>query len=260
MKRKAFLLFAALAALLPVCAQQPCYRLVWQDDFAGSAIDARSWTKVPRGTADWNRHMSPADTLYNMGGGTLRLWGINNRGVCPADTARFLTGGIYTKGKRHIGHGKVEIRARFKAAQGAWPAIWMMPETGKWPDAGEIDIMERLNHDTKAYQTVHTHYTYVLKHDTEPPHFATGPIDPTGWNIYAVEILPDTLVFSINGNRTFSYPRLPEKAAEGQFPFGTPYYLLVDMQIEGDWVGPARPDELPACMEVDWVKMYELVE
>ena len=33
---------------------------------------------------------------------------------------------------------------------------------------------------------------------------------------------------------------------------------LIDMQIEGSWVGKARPEEYPVQMEIDWVKMYEL--
>ena len=111
--------------------------------------------------------------------------------------------------------------------------------------------------DTIAYQTVHTYYTYVLKHDDNPPHGGTGPIDRDGYNVYAVEILPDSLVFSINGQKTFTYPRIETKE-KGQYPFGTPFYLLVDMQIEGSWVGRARPEELPVEMWVDWVKVYKL--
>ena len=74
-----------------------------------------------------------------------------------------------------------------------------------------------------------------------------------------MEILPDSLVFSINGQRTFAYPRI-ETDKEGQYPFGTPYYLLIDMQIEGSWVGKANPEELPVEMMVDWVKIYKLRE
>ena len=74
-----------------------------------------------------------------------------------------------------------------------------------------------------------------------------------------MEILPDSLVFSINGRKTFSYPRI-ETDEKGQYPFGTPFYLLVDMQIEGAWVGRARPEELPVEMWVDWVKVYKLKE
>ena len=43
-----------------------------------------------------------------------------------------------------------------------------------------------------------------------PPHSATGKIDTNGYNVYAVEILPDELIFSINGEKTFSYPRIQD--------------------------------------------------
>jgi len=47
---------------------------------------------------------------------------------------------------------------------------------------------------------------------------------------------------------------------EGQYPFDRPYYLLIDMQTEGSWLGKSIKNELPVEMEIDWVKMYDLVE
>ena len=236
---------------------QPKYKLYWKDNFRGKHFDENAWTKIERGGADWNRHMSDHESLYDVKKGKLILHGKVNDGIAPQDTSRYITGGLFTKGKKAITYGKVEVKARLQGAKGCWPAIWMLPETGKWPNAGEIDIMERLNHDEKAYQTVHTYYTFVLKEDQNPPHGGIGKINPDGFNVYAVEILPDKLVFSINGNHTFTYPKI-ETNKEGQWPFGTPFYLLVDMQIEGSWVGKADPTEYPVKMEVDWVKMYEL--
>lgn len=236
---------------------KPQYELYWKENFRGKTFNETAWTKIPRGGADWNRHMSDHESLYEVKHGKLILHGRVNDGVVPSDTSRYITGGLYTKGKKAIAYGKVEVKARLQGAKGCWPAIWMLPETGKWPKAGEIDIMERLNHDAKAYQTVHSYYTYVLKEDQNPPHGGIGEIDPDGYNVYAVEILPDKLVFSINGKHTFTYPKI-ETDKEGQYPFGTPFYLLVDMQIEGSWVGRADPAEYPTKMEVDWVKMYNL--
>ena len=242
-------------ATLGATAQKPKYRLVWKENFNGKELRDDRWSKIPRGTSDWNNYMSDNERCYKLADGKIALLGhVNN--YLPQDTSSYLTGGIYTKGKFNITHGKIEVKARLKGAQGAWPAIWMLPENAPWPDGGEIDIMERLSHETKAYQTVHSHYTYTLKMQ-EPPTSATGPIKPDKYNIYAVEILPDSLVFSINGRHTFTYPRI-ETPHKGQFPFGTPFYLLIDMQIEGSWVGKANPEELPAIMYVDWVKFYEL--
>lgn len=250
------LAIAASGWLLPNMAISQNYKLIWQDNFRGWHFNKKSWSKIPRGKSDWNRHMSDFDGCYDVKRGKLILRGINNT-QCPNDTSRFLTGGLFTKGKRHIKFGKVEVKAKLQAAQGAWPAIWLLPENAKWPNGGEIDIMERLNHDTFAYQTVHSYYTYVLKHTHEPPHGGTGSINPEDYNIYAVEILPDSLVFSINGKHTFTYPRI-DTNKKGQYPFGTPFYLLIDMQIEGSWVGKADPNQLPVEMYIDWVKMYEL--
>ena len=250
-------LTALIVCALAFATSPHKYRLVWQDDFNGSSFDTCSWTKIKRGASDWDRHMSPADSLYAVRDGKLILRGAVNTNS-EADTARYVTGGLYTKHKRTIKYGKVEVRARLGCAQGAWPAIWMLPDGDvKWPDGGEIDIMEHLNHDTIAYQTVHSYYTHVLKKDNEPPHGAVLPIDREGYNTYAVEILPDSLVFSINGKTSFSYPRIAT-TEKGQYPFGTPYYFLVDMQIEGAWVGKADPKQLPVEMEIDWVRFYDL--
>ena len=235
------------------------YELIWKEDFKGKSINFEKWSKITRGKADWRKYMSDNETLYEVRKGKLILHGIENKGIAPDDTARFLTGGISTKGKFSIRYGKVEVKTKHEAAQGAWPAIWMLPEKGEWPKGGEIDIMERLNHDNFVYQTVHTHYTHILNEKQNPPHTAKAAIDSDGYNVYGVEILPDKIVFSVNGKTTHTYPKI-ETDKEGQFPFGTPYYILIDMQIEGAWVGKANPEELPVRMITDWVKVYKLIQ
>ena len=95
------------------------------------------------------------DSCFDMRDGNMVLRGIINYSQ-PNDTAPYLTGGIYTKGKKAFSNGRLEIRAKLNGARGEWPAIWMLPIDAPWPMGGEIDIMERLNHDTIAYQPRHT--------------------------------------------------------------------------------------------------------
>ena len=249
------LFFLAPAALQARKKTENRWKLIWREDFKKSRLNPADWSKIPRGTVDWNNYMSYHDNCYDIKDGNLILWGLIND-IDKQDTARYLTGGVYTKSKRTITYGKVEVRAKLDDARGAWPAIWMLPQYGNWPDGGEIDLMERLNSDTIAYQTVHSYYTHVLKLADTPPHGATGSIRPNDYNVYAVEIHPDSLVFSINDCRTFTYPRV-KTDKKGQFPFGTPFYLLIDMQLEGKWVGEADPKDLPVAMKIDWVKFYE---
>ena len=230
--------------------------LLWEENFDGqTTFNTKYWTKIPRGKSDWNRNMSDYDSLYAVRDGKLILRGIVNRSL-PNDTARFLTGGVYTKDKVSFGFGRWEVRAKLNGAKGAWPAFWLLPQGGQWPVAGEIDIMERLNDDSIAYQTVHSDYTHRLKITNNPPHGATGKINPNAFNTYAVELYPDSLVFYINDKKTFTYTRI-QTDKEGQFPFDKyQYYLLLDMQLGGSWVGAVKPEDLPVEMEIDWVRFY----
>ena len=246
-------LFCLLAACTP---SQPEWRLVWEENFDQiNDFDPAVWSKIPRGTADWNNYMSDFDSLYEMRNGNLVLRGIQNL-TQPQDTAPFLTGGVYTKGKMGFMDGRLEIKAKLNGATGAWPAFWLLPHEGQWPMGGEIDIMERLNYDNIAYQTVHSHYTYDLGFKTTPPQGSTGPIHPEAYNVYAVEMYADSLCFFINDQHTFTYPRI-ETDQEGQFPFHQPFYLLLDMQLGGSWVGAVDPTELPVEMSIDWVRFYQ---
>ena len=246
-------LFCLLAACTP---SQPEWRLVWEENFDQiNDFDPAVWSKIPRGTADWNNYMSDFDSLYEMRNGNMVLRGIQNL-TQPQDTAPFLTGGVYTKGKMGFMDGRLEIKAKLNGATGAWPAFWLLPQEGQWPMGGEIDIMERLNYDNIAYQTVHSHYTYDLGFKTTPPQGSTGPIHPEAYNVYAVEMYADSLCFFINDQHTFTYLRI-ETDQEGQFPFHQPFYLLLDMQLGGSWVGAVDPTELPVEMSIDWVRFYQ---
>jgi beta-glucanase (GH16 family) len=185
----------------------------------------------------------------------LVLHGIKNT-VVPSDPRPYLTGALYTHKKEVFGFGRLEIRAKFSNCRGAWPAFWLMPEdSSPWPDGGEIDIMERLNYDHVAHQTVHSYYTEKLHIHTPKPS-ATGEIDATGYNTYAVEKVEGMLKFYINGKQTFFYPRI-KTDKKGQYPFDRDYYLLLDMQLGGSWVGPIHDEDLPATVWIDWVRFYK---
>jgi beta-glucanase (GH16 family) len=56
---------------------------------------------------------------------------------------------LVSKNKGDWQHGKIEVRAKLPSGRGTWPAIWMLASTTplKWPDDGEIDIMEHVGFD-----------------------------------------------------------------------------------------------------------------
>lgn len=234
------------------------WKLVWHDEFNGTVIDSSKWSKIPRGTSDWNKHMSDDTACYAQSDGKLYLKGINNPDTLN-DARPYLTGGLYTKGKFAYQYGKIEICAKLESAQGAWPAMWMLAEKnkyGKYPKNGEIDIMEHLNFDNIIYQTTHSYYTLDLKQKDTPKHSGTAKLDSKEFNRFGLEWYPDKLIFTLNGVETFRYPRINGVDAS-QWPYDQPFYIMIDQQLGGDWVGKVNPDHLPVQMIIDWVKVYQ---
>ena len=118
----------ALAVLIFVssCAHTPEWRLSWEENFDSPQIDTSVWSTISRGTAAWRDTQSSDARCYDWRDGKLVLRGIVNDDR-TVDTAAYLTGGLWTKGKKAFHRGRIEIRARLQAARGAWPAVWLMP-------------------------------------------------------------------------------------------------------------------------------------
>ena len=247
----AFFLLSFLSFDIFAQMNQDKWKLVWSDEFdLENVIDTTVWSKIPRGASPWKRYMSDYDSCYSVKNGNLILRGIVNS-VLKNDTAPYLTGGVYTKGRNLFMGGRLEIRAQIRGCQGAWPAIWMLAENISWPDGGEIDIMENTSNEAKIYQTVHSYYTYTLK-QKYPSQYHYYEIVPGSYNIYAVEFYPDSLCFYVNNEHNFTYPRI-RTDLRGQFPFNQYYYLLLDMQF----TSKVKKDVLPAEMWIDWVRYYK---
>src|SRR5699024_10719287 len=84
----------------------------WQAEFNQSEFDRAKWTKIPRGASDWNRQMSSFDSLYAVRDGKLILRGIVND-VMSEDKTHWIIGGIYSKGSKIFGYGRIDIRGKF---------------------------------------------------------------------------------------------------------------------------------------------------
>lgn len=230
------------------------WHLEWMDDFDKDDVDGSVWGRIPRGSSDWCANMSTDDCVFEKRSSSIVMKGIATPSTVD-DERPFLSGGLQTRGlKKFMPPMRIEVYARMGSAQGAWPAIWLMPfaENKPWPDCGEIDVMEHLNHDYSVYQSIHSTY-YDTQHNDNPAHSRRADVNPGEWNIYCIEVLQNEVNWYINGRNTFSYPRL-SPAVEGQYPFFVGQYLIIDMQLGGQWVGAVNAAELPVELEVDWVK------
>lgn len=251
---------AAVALISAVAPQQALarkkWKLVWEENFDGTTLDRSVWGDYGRCSAGPGRYYNNTPDVLQVRDGNLILKGIVNTG---ADAAKYpyKSASIQTKGKKKFDKGgKVEVRARFTCAQGAWPVIWMRPwriVKGLIAD-GELDIMEHLNHDDFVYQTVHSPYTYAHK---ESKRYVTPKINLYDYNVYGVEIQENKIIYSVNGKNTFTYKRDKRLADQEQFPYWHDWYLILEMKLGGDWTGPIDSSQLPVQMEVDWVRYYE---
>ncbi|UCF38892.1 MAG: glycoside hydrolase family 16 protein [Acidobacteriota bacterium] len=233
------------------------WKLVWEEEFLGEQLDGSRWSLCERGRADWMNTLSDDPRLLSVKDGVLHLRGIVNDRK-DEDSSPYLTAGVTTEEKYAFRYGKVQIRARFKSAQGAWPALWMLGTDKPWPASGEIDLMEHLNFDHIVYQTVHSVYTVRIDKTNTPRKGGTAEIRRDDWNTYGCEWDTNQIVFTVNGRPTHTYPRVPEKG-EQQWPFDQPFYFILSMQIGGKWVngsGPTNPSHYPAGMEIDWVRVF----
>lgn len=234
-------------------------QIIFEDNFDQTSRipDTAKWVLCPKQASAWAQYFSQSYDQAYVQEGKLVLVG-------EIVDGKYKTGGVQTLGKVEFMYGKVEVCARFtQSAQGGWPAIWMIPSAPiypKWPASGEIDIMEQLNHGRIVYQTIHNHYKNTLgNYDPNPS--STAYYNQNAFNVYAVDWTKDSLVFSVNGVATLTYPnlRLADEDVKRQWPFDAPFYIILNQALGGvgTWPGAITDSELPAKMEVDWVKVAQ---
>lgn len=261
MKRCFLILLLFNSLVYDIAAQEHLrYALVWNDEFNSTILNNKVWSKIWRSSSQWAMHMSSNERLYDLERGDLVLRGMVND-FLPQDTARYLTGGVWSRNRKVFGFGRLEIRAKFDVADGYWPAIWMLPQSNQalnWPNGGEIDIMEHFSTDRVVNQTVHSYYTHNLRKGNLPVQVTYAPYFEEDYNIYGMERFQDSVVFFVNGKRTFNYPRY-RNGIDRQFPFSQHnYYLILDAQL-GYRNGPAiDTSRLPVELRIDYVRYYEI--
>jgi beta-glucanase (GH16 family) len=130
--------------------QQPVsdWKMVWSDEFDGSAINSQNWTHEINCSGGGNQekqcYTDSADNSYVLDG-MLSIVALpaEEGATLPYTSARMIT-----RYKADFKYGRMEIRAKLPSGQGSHPAFWMMPtdeEYGEWPHSGELDVLESVN-------------------------------------------------------------------------------------------------------------------
>ena len=155
--------------------------------------------------------------------------------------------------------GKIEVNAKLPSGLGTWPAIWMLANTNplKWPDDGEIDIMEHVGYDQGVvHASVHTKkYNHII--GTQKTNNIKVADCSTAFHTYQLEWDSDSLRIGMDNSYYFGFKN--EKTGYDVWPFSNPFYLLLNLAVGGNWGGQkgVADDIWPRRMEVEYVRVYQ---
>lgn len=246
---------------IPPADTMPSYtKLIWHDEFNYTGLpDTTKWTYDTGGSGFGNHELQyyTRDKKSNawVSDGNLTITALKEDWKGKVYTSAKLR----TKGKAAWKYGKIEIRAKIPKGRGTWPAIWMLSDHTpfKWPDDGEIDIMEHVGFDPgNIHGTVHTKsYNHIL--GTQKGDTIMVPDCMDQFHIYGIIWTPEKIDFFVDNHHYFTFHN--EHKTKAEWPFDDKFYLILNIAIGGDWGGQKGVDNriFPAKMEIDYVRVYQ---
>ncbi len=168
---------------------------------------------------------------------------------------------LVNKGKGEFKYGKFEIRAKLPSGRGTWPAIWLLASQKTygdqfWPNNGGIDLMSHVGSDqNRVYSNVHAKTFYTKGNSMLIEGVSSN------YHIYTCEWTPEQITLKIDGKMNFTYKK-EESYGWQEWPFDQPFHLILNIAVGGTGGGQKGVDDsiFPQKMEVDYVRVYELVE
>lgn len=259
------------------------HKIIFFDDFEGPKLDLSKWNVEITGNTVNNELQAYVDsslTIFTTFGseakgasnGVLVLQPHFIQGYTSKEGKKydFISGRINTRNKFQFTYGTAEARIKLTEGSGLWPAWWMLGN-GRWPDIGEIDIMEYVGEQDWASAAVHG-----PGYSGETPFvnrmFFTRKNDVTQWHIYGVDWTPDALIFKYDQEIMFRVNK-PMVEHYGKWAFDNPKYLILNFALGGAYPKKVNGVNSPyyglpnstvekikqhdAKMIVDWIKISE---
>ena len=260
--RLTFLGMIAFSLLCPrdsYCQENKKWKLVWSDEFDKPGLpDSSKWGYDVGGTGWGNQELQfyTKDRPENarVEDGHLIIEARKE----PWEGKNYTSARLVTRGKEEWQHGKIEVRAKLPQGRGSWPAIWMLAATNpmRWPDDGEIDIMEHVGYDQgKVHGSVHCK-KYYHSIGTQKTGNIMVPDCSKKFHVYGVEWDKNNVKISMDDKTYFEFQN--EGTGYEAWPFDNKMFLLLNVAVGGNWGGVQGVDETiwPQRMEVDYMRAY----
>ncbi|QRK10940.1 glycoside hydrolase family 16 protein [Archangium violaceum] len=208
----------------------PGWRLVFQDDFLGSAVD----------TTQWSMYYSPG----HGGNGLRRPSAFSVANGLLTVTAQMVDGTLVSGGMSHKSnykYGRFEFRVRTEPDPSGTTSgvVLTWPQSGNWPSDGENDIYETGTGTSRASFSTFIHYGA----DNRQYHYRHA-VDATQWHTVAMEWEPEALRIFRDGALVWTLTdvnAIPDVA----------HHLCIQLDAFRTTMGA------PVKMYVDWVKIYQ---
>ena len=229
------------------------------DEFDGRVVDEARWRfDTARNAAGWPNHelqyYGPANARVTDG-----VLVIETRREKPQ--ARDSGGQTYTSAKlvsrAALGFGFYEVRAKLPCGRGVWPAIWLLPTAGRWPDQGEIDLMEMVGWNSNViHATLHTALFNHVR-GTQRGAEALVTTSCTAFHRYQLDWRATAITIGVD-DRAYLRVANDQPGGAGAWPFTRPFQLILNLAIGGDWGGQQGVDDhaFPQRMTVDYVRHW----
>lgn len=220
----------------------------WSTGYWYDPVHANGDTLANNGEQEWYINANYAPTQ------AIRPWTVANdilsltaakapRDIRPLiDDYKFTSGEINTFHSFSQTYGYFEMRAKLPEGKGLWPAFWLLPENGTWPP--ELDIMEVLGNQPRIlYTTVH------FGKDNKSDGKAIKVADMSkAFHTYGADWEKDTI--------TWYFDRKPVYQVATPDDMRTPMFVEANLAAGGYWPGKINPRELPAAMQIDYIKAW----
>jgi beta-glucanase (GH16 family) len=246
------------------------WTLVWSDEFSSAGLpNPKKWTyDTERNKPGW---WNNEKQYYSNGrmensrvqDGKLIIEARRESLTSAADYGgqSYTSARLITRGLASWTYGFWEIRAKLPCQLGTWPAIWMLGTGGRWPEDGEIDILEQRGTSAIAKQeilgTIHTRaFNYFNGSEGKGKGASLALANAcTSFNNYQMRWDADRIVIGVNGVNYFEFAN-PKDGDWRRWPFSAPQYLILNVAMGGDLGGAINDAQLPDQMEVDYVRVY----
>ena len=235
--------------------------LVWSDEFDDPQLDLSVWNIEVNDFGGYNNELQ----YYSDRPENIRLE--EGQLVITArqevyQKRNYTSARINSHGKKSVCYGRIEARMKLVDGTGMWPAFWMMGNSGKWPENGEIDIMELVAGDgcadcgdNRSWGTLwHTNEKGVNQsHPMEAPRLEEGKYSDD-YHLFGIEWNPTSITWFIDDKPFHQVDITGETFA----PFHKPFYFLINLAVGGDWPGtPSTETVFPKEMRVDYLRVYK---